>query len=95
MERQLLIFSLLFLFTLSSCQYNQAPISNVDIQCGYGSLTDICVAENILVIEEVEPVAKNVWEYMIINNDYDQNIALDEKTLFFISNYLNNKNTIN
>ncbi len=95
MERQLLIFSLLFLFALSSCQYNQAPISNVDIQCEYGSLSDICVAENFLVIEEVKPVAKNVWEYMIIYNNYDQNIILDEKTLFFISNYLKNKNTLN
>jgi len=95
MERQLLIFSLLFLFALSSCQYNQAPISNVDIQCEYGSSSDICVAENFLVIEEVEPVAKNVWEYMIIYNNYDQNIVLDEKTLFFISNYVKNKNTLN
>jgi len=61
MERQLLIFSLFFLFALSSCQYNQAPISNFDIQCEYGSLSDICVAENFLVIEEVERVDKNVW----------------------------------
>ena len=24
----------------------------------------------VLVIEEVEPVAKNVWEYMIMYNNY-------------------------
>ena len=39
-------------------------------------------------LEELKPIAKNVWEYMIINSNDDNNITLDEKT----QNYINNHN---
>ena len=45
-----------------------------------------CIMKLFFQSEEPKPVAKNVWDYMIINNNYDQNIILDEKTLSYINN---------
>ena len=95
MERQFLILSLFFLLGLSSCQSNPTKINNIDFQCGSSSLSDKCVNDIILPIEEPKPVAKNVWDYMIINNNYDQNIILDEKTLSYISNHIKDKDKLN
>jgi hypothetical protein len=79
MERQFLILSLFILFGLASCQSNPAVIKNIDPQCNPSSLDAECSNEIVLPIKEPKPVAKNVWDYMIINNNYDNNIALDEK----------------
>ena len=51
--------------------------------------------EIILPIEKPKPVAKNVWDYMIINNNYDQNIILDDKTLSYINNHIKDKDKFN
>ena len=87
MERQLLIISLFFLLGLSSCQSSPALIKNIDLKCNSTSLDNECVDEIILPIEEPKPIAKNVWEYMIINNNYDNNITLDKKTQTYINNH--------
>ena len=86
MERQFLILSLFILFGLLGCQSNPAVIKNIDAQCVSSSLGTECTNEIVLPIEKPKPVAKNVWDYMIINNNYDQNIILDEKTQSYINN---------
>ena len=91
MERQFLILSLFFLIGLSSCQSNPTKINNIYFECGSSSLSDTCVKEIILPVEEPKPVAKNVWDYMIINNNYDQNIILDDKTQSYINNHIKDK----
>ena len=88
MERQFLILSLFILFGLSSCQSNPAVIKNTDPQCKPSSLDTECSNEIVLPIKEPKPVASNVWDYMIINNNYDNNIALDEKTISYINNHI-------
>jgi len=90
MERQFLIASLFFLIGLSSCQSNPTitSTSDMDIKCSSGSLSSGCNNEIIPSVEEPEPIAENVWDYMIINNNYDHEIAFDEKTLSYINNHL-------
>ena len=88
MERQFLILSLLILFVLSSCQASPSVIKNIDLKCNLSSLETKCVDEIIVPIEEPKPIAKNVWEYMIFNNKYDNNITLDEKTQSYINNHI-------
>ena len=72
MERQFLIISLFFLFGLSGCQSSPAIVSNIDVKCNSNSLDAGCLKDIIPSIEKPEPVANNVWDYMIINkNDKD------------------------
>ena len=97
MERQFLIASLFFLIGLSSCQSNPTTTStsDIDIKCSSGSLSTGCNNEIIPSIEEPEPIAENVWDYMIINNNYDHEIAFDEKTLSYINNHLKDVDKFN
>jgi membrane-bound lytic murein transglycosylase D len=95
MERQFLIASLFFLIGLSSCQSNPAITNYIDIKCSSGSLSTRCNNEIIPSIEEPEPIAENVWDYMIINNNYDHEIAFDEKTLSYINNHLKDVDKFN
>ena len=97
MERQFLIASLFFLIGLSSCQSNPAitSTSDIDIKCSSGSLSTGCNNEIIPSIEEPELIAENVWDYMIINNNYDHEIAFDEKTLSYINNHLKDVDKFN
>ncbi len=95
MERQFLIVSLFFLIGLSSCQSNQTITSDIDVKCGSGSLSTICINGITPPIEVPEPVAENVWDYMIINNNYDHDITFDEKTLSYINNHLKDVDKFN
>jgi membrane-bound lytic murein transglycosylase D len=95
MERQFLIASLFFLIGLSSCQSNPAITSDIDIKCSSGSFSTGCNNEITPSVEEPEPVAENVWDYMIINNNYDHEIAFDEKTLSYINNHLKDVDKFN
>ena len=95
MERQFLIASLFFLIALSSCQSNPTITSDIDIKCSSGSLSTGCNNEITPSVEEPEPVAENVWDYMIINNNYDHEIAFDEKTLSYINNHLKDVDKFN
>jgi membrane-bound lytic murein transglycosylase D len=95
MERQFLIASLFFLIGLSSCQSNPTITSDIDIKCSSGSLSTGCNNEITPSVEEPEPVAENVWDYMIINNNYDHEIAFDEKTLSYINNHLKDVDKFN
>ena len=76
MERRFLIISLFFLFQLSSCQSNSTVTNNFALE------------EITIPIEEQAPIADNVWDYMIINSNYDDDINLDEKTLNYINNHI-------
>ena len=80
MERQLLTSFIFLLFTLQSCQTFEVvnePKSNKDISL---------ISEKEVVIK---PEPKDVWEYMIFNSSYEANEnPLDERTLFFIENHL-------
>ena len=89
MERQFLKASLFFLLGLSSCQSNPTISSDYDSICNPGSLDVECVNEVVISVEETKPVAKNVWEYIIINNNYDHNIKFDKKTISYINNHIN------
>ena len=97
MERQFLIASLFFLIGLSSCQSSPTitSTSDIDIKCSSGSLSTGCNNEIIPSVEEPEPIAENVWDYMIINNNYDHEIAFDEKTLSYINNHLKDVDKFN
>ena len=76
MERRFLIISLFFLFQLSSCQSNSTVTNNFALE------------EITKPTEELTPIADNVWDYMIINSNYDDDINLDEKTLNYINNHI-------
>ncbi|NCX30706.1 MAG: hypothetical protein EBX27_05585, partial [Proteobacteria bacterium] len=80
MERQLLTSFIFLLFTLQSCQTFEVvnePESNKDISLISG--------KEVII----KPEPKNVWEYMIFNSSYEANEnPLDERTLFFINNHL-------
>ena len=80
MERQFLTSFIFLLFTLQSCQTFEVvnePKSNKDISL---------ISEKEVVIK---PEPKDVWEYMIFNSSYEANEnPLDERTLFFIENHL-------
>ena len=95
MERQFLTASLFFLLGLSSCQSNPTTSSNYDAICGQGSLDAECVNEVAISVEEPKPVANNVWEHMIINNNYDHNIKFDEKTINYINNHIKDVDKFN
>ena len=95
MERQFLIVSLFFLIGLSSCQSNQTITSDVDVKCSSGSLSTGCINGVTPPIEVPEAVAENVWDYMIINNNYDHDITFDEKTLSYINNHLKDVDKFN
>ena len=95
MERQFLKASLFFLLGLSSCQSNPTTSSNYDSICNHGSLDAECVNEVVISVEEPKPVAKNVWEYMIINNNYDHNIKFDKKTISYINNHIKDVDKFN
>ena len=97
MERQFLIASLFFLIGLSSCQSNPTitSTSDINIKCSSGSLSTGCNNKIIPSIEEPELIAENVWDYMIINNNYDHEIAFDEKTLSYINNHLKDVDKFN
>ena len=68
--------SLFFLFQLSGCQSNPLVTNNFDLK------------EISKPIEESTPIAENVWDYMIINSNYDYEINLNEKTLDYINNHI-------
>jgi membrane-bound lytic murein transglycosylase D len=95
MERQFLIISLFFLFGLSGCQSSPAIASNIDVKCNSNSLDAGCLKDIIPSIEKPEPVAKNVWDYMIINNNYEHDLTFDEKTLSYINNHLKDVDKFN
>ena len=95
MERQFLIVSLFFLIGLSSCQSNQTITNDIDVKCSSGSSSIGCINGVASSIEVPEPVAKNVWDYMIINNNYDHDITFDEKTLSYINNHLKDVDKFN
>ena len=95
MERQFLKASLFILLGLSSCQSNPATSTNYDSICNAGSLDAECVNEIVISVEESKPVANNVWEYMIINNNYDHNIKFDEKTINYINNHIKDVDKFN
>jgi membrane-bound lytic murein transglycosylase D len=95
MERQFLKASLCILLGLSSCQSNPATSTNYDSICNAGSLDAECVNEIVISVEESKPVANNVWEYMIINNNYDHNIKFDEKTNNYINNHIKDVDKFN
>jgi len=82
MERQLLTSFIFLLFTLQSCQTFEVvnePENNKDISL---------ISEKEVIIK---PEPKDVWEYMIFNSSYEANEnPLDERTLFFIKNHLQN-----
>ena len=88
MERQFLIASLFFLFALSSCQSNQPVSAILDDPCDSMPLDTVCVDEIIPQIEKPEPIIKNVWDYMIVNNYYDNTITIDERTQGYIDNHI-------
>ena len=58
---------------LKSVHLSKTLIKNIDPQCSSSSLGAECANEIVLPVEELKPVAKNVWDYMIINNNYDNN----------------------
>ena len=95
MERQFLAASLFFLLALSSCQSNPSVKNNMDAKCMSGAFNSGCDKNVVISIEEPQPIAKNIWEYMIINNNYDNDIAFDKKTLGYINNHLKDVDKFN
>ena len=95
MERQFLAASLFLLFALSSCQSNPAAESIMDTKCTTGSIATECYKNVVIPVDEPQLVAKNVWEYMIINNNYDHDISLDKKTLEYINNHIKDVDKFN
>ena len=88
MERQFLTASLFFVFALSSCQSNQSVTKILDDPCSSRSSDKVCVVEVIPQIEKPEPIIENVWDYIIVNNYYDNSITVDEKTKNYINNHI-------
>ena len=95
MERQFLAASLLFLIALSSCQSNPTIVNNKDTKCISSSINSECNKDVVISIEKPQLMAKNVWEYMIINNNYDHNVTLDKKTLGYINNHIKDVDKFN
>jgi len=95
MERQFLTASLFLLLGLSSCQSNLTTSGNYDSICNPVSMDTKCIKEVVISVEEPKPVAKNVWEYMIIKNNYDHNIKFDEKTIKYINNHIKDVDKFN
>ena len=88
MERQLLIIFVFFLFGISGCQSNLKITNNFDDRCNTNSSKSECIQDVVPLIEDTKPIPANVWEYMILNNNYDQNINLDEKSQSYIYNHI-------
>jgi membrane-bound lytic murein transglycosylase D len=95
MERQLLIIFVFFLFGISGCQSNLKITNNFDDRCNTNSSKSECIQDVVPLIEDTKPIPANVWEYMILNNNYDQNINLDEKTQSYINNHIKDVDKFN
>ena len=95
MERQFLAASLLFLIALSSCQSNPTIVNNKDTKCISSSINSECNKDVVISIEKLQLMAENIWEYMIINNNYDHNVILDKKTLGYINNHIKDVDKFN
>ena len=95
MERQFLILSLFFLIGIFSCQSASTVSKSFNNKCTSDNLSTECIKQSSPAIEESIPVAENVWDYMIINNDYEHNINLDKRTLGYINNHLRDLDNFN
>ena len=95
MERQILVASLFFLLALSSCQSNPTIESNMNAKCMSGAFNSECDNNVVIQVEEPQLKVENIWEYMIINNNYDSGIAFDKKTLGYINNHLKDVDKFN
>ena len=95
MERQFLAASLFLLLALSSCQSNPSIENSMDAKCKSSALDSGCDKNVVISVEEPQPIAKNIWEYMIIHNNYDNDIAFDKKTLGYINNHLKDVDKFN
>lgn len=95
MERQFLAASLFLLFALSSCQSNPPAQSSMETKCIPGPNISECNKNVVISVDEPQLVADNVWEYMIINNNYDHDIILDKKTLEYINNHIKDVDKFN
>ena len=79
MERQLLI-SLVFIFSLSSCQTIDTPTSSIEQK--------IEKSEKLI---ETEIQYTNIWDYIVQNSNTENDLYLDDVTLEFINKHLKNK----
>ena len=95
MERQFLAASLFLLLALSSCQSNPSIENSMDAKCKSSAFDSGCDKNVVISVEQPQPKAENIWEYMIINNNYDNDIAFDNKTLGYISNHLKDVDKFN
>ena len=95
MERQFLAASLFFLLGLSSCQSTPAIESNNDANCLLGPTNSECYKNVVISVKEPQPIAENVWEYMIINNNHAHDVTFDKKTLNYINNHLKDVDKFN
>lgn len=95
MERQFLAASLFFLLGLSSCQSTPASVSNNDANCLPGPTNSECYKNIVISVKEPQPIAENVWEYMIINNNHAHDVTFDKKTLNYINNHLKDVDKFN
>ena len=95
MERQFLAASLFFLLALSGCQSNPTIESNMNAKCMSGAFNSECDKNVVIQVEEPQLKVENIWEYMIINNNYDNGIAFDKKTLGYINNHLKDVDKFN
>ena len=95
MERQFLAASLFFLLGLSSCQSTPAIESNNDANCLSDSTNSECYKNDVISVKAPQPMAENVWEYMIINNNHAHDVTFDKKTLNYINNHLKDVDKFN
>ena len=95
MERQFLAASLFLLLALSSCQSNPSIENSMDAKCKSSAFDSGCDKNVVISVEQPQPKAENIWEYMIINNNYDNDIAFDKKTLGYINNHLKDVDKFN
>ena len=82
--------SLIFAFTfivISNCQVTRS-LSQPDREIQLESIT---VEENASEeeITYMEPIPENVWEYMIPTSSFNKNVIIDEQTLIFLTNHIN------
>ena len=76
MERQFLAASLFLLLALSSCQSNPSNENSMDAKCKSSAFDSLCDKNVVISVEQPQPKAENIWEYMIINNNYDNDLSL-------------------
>jgi membrane-bound lytic murein transglycosylase D len=95
MERQFLAASLFLLLALSGCQSNPSIENSMDAKCKSSAFDSGCDKNVVISVEQPQPKAENIWEYMIINNNYDNDIAFDNKTLGYINNHLKDVDKFN